>query len=84
MVMIIGVSIILSFADPMTGWHSNTIESLFGLCKLDLKKHKGIPESHLQRHLDAWCFKRNCNKSGQNYWEQLLLVIGAMSSIVVM
>ena len=71
-----------TFADPLTGWHSNTIEGLFGLCKLDLKKHKGIPQSHLQRHLDAWCFRRNTIKSGQNYWEQLLLVIGAMQQFV--
>ena len=71
-----------TFADPLTGWHSNTIEGIFGLCKFDLKKHKGIPQTHVQRHLDAWCFKRNTIKSGQNYWEQLVLVIGAMQEFV--
>ena len=71
-----------TFADPLTGWHSNTIEGVFGLCKLDLKKHKGIPESHLQRHLDVWCFKRDTIKLGHNYWERLLLVIGAMQDFV--
>ena len=72
----------VTFSDPLTGWHSNTIECTFGLCKLDLKKYKGLPESHLQRYLDAWCFKRNCEKSGRNYWEELLMVIGAMQAHV--
>ena len=71
-----------TFCDPLTGVNSNLIECTFGICKGDLRKHKGIPHSHLQRHLDAWCFKRNCNKSGKNYWGELLLVIGAMSSFV--
>ena len=71
-----------TFRDPLTGWHSNTIENTFGVCKFDIRRHKGIPASELQSHLDAWCFKRNTEAMDQNYWEQLLMVVGAMQSFV--
>ena len=57
-----------AFSNPLTVVNSNLIECTFGNFNGDLTKPKGIPQSHWQRHLDAWCFKRNRNRSGKNYW----------------
>ncbi len=53
-----------------------------GICKLDLKKHRGIQQHQLQRYIDCWCFARNCERSGKNYWDELLMVVGAMQQFV--
>ena len=71
-----------TFLDPLTGLHSNTIENMFGCCKHDLRKYKGLHAPQLQQQLDAWCFKHNMENAGKNYWEQLLMVCGATQQFV--
>ena len=63
------------FSHPMTKAHTNTIESLWGLLKFELAKHRGIPTNSLQKYLDEFAFRRNTEKKEKGVWRKLCLVI---------
>ena len=67
----------VSFVDPMTGIHTNTVEGLWSLVRGDLRKYRGIQKDKLQIFLDEFAFKRNMRISEEGVWIKLLLAVGS-------
>ena len=70
------------FVDPLTGWHTQTIECLWMLIRRELRSLRGVSAKYLQLHLDVFAFRRNMERATGNVWNSLCCVIGAMSPFV--
>ena len=65
----------VGFVDPITKWHTNTIEGLWSLIRGDFRRFRGIKPDKLQLFLDEFSFRRNVSLSNDGLWAKLLLAI---------
>eukprot|EP01084_Bolivina_argentea_P256451 431778_1 len=64
------------FVNPITLYHTNTIENLWSIMRGFFAKYRGIPEEKIQVHLDEFAFRRNMRHTEEGVWLKMLMVIG--------
>ena len=68
----------VTFVDPLTGYHTQDIESLWSRVKRAFRIHNGIPFNLLQEYLDEFTFRNNVKCNGISVWKAMLFVIAAI------
>ncbi|CAF0948312.1 unnamed protein product [Brachionus calyciflorus] len=68
----------LYFVDPLTGCHTNSIESIWNSAKIHLKKMRVVKRCYLQSHLDEYTWRHNKNLSRLGAFEAIVSSIANM------
>ena len=59
------------FVDPITGVHTQNIESYWARCKKKIKEMKGVQEGHLPEYLDEFMWRERYGKTDEDAFENL-------------
>ena len=62
----------LHFVDPVTGVHTQTIESYWNRAKLRLKKMKGVSEQQLPSHLDEFMWRERFGQTRPDAFNNII------------
>ena len=62
----------LHFVDPVTGVHTQTIESYWNRAKLRLKKMKGVSEQQLPSHLDEFMWRERFGQTSPDAFNSII------------
>ena len=60
-----------NFVDPLTGCHTQDIESNWNACKQFLRKKNVRTREKYQSYIHEWCFRHNMHFSFPSIWEKL-------------
>ena len=65
----------LHFVDPVTGVHTQNIESYWNRAKLKLKRMKGCHADQLPSYLDEFMWRERFGETSRNAWNNIILHI---------
>lgn len=65
----------LHFVDPVTGVHTQNIESYWNRAKLKLKRMKGCHADQLPSYLDKFMWRERFGETSRNAWNNIILHI---------
>ena len=65
----------LHFVDPITGTHTQHIESYWSRVKAKLKRMHGTTDEHLPEYLDEFMWRERYGKTGKAAYESLIIHI---------
>lgn len=62
----------LHFVDPITGTHTQHVESYWSRAKAKLKRMHGTTDEHLAQYLDEFMWRERFGKTGKEAYESMI------------
>ena len=71
----------LYFKDPVTGVHTNSVESIWCSAKIHIKNMRGVSRKYLQSYLDEFCYLHNNNLKSFDSFDAIIKSISKLYPI---